>query len=162
MVADFSEIIGILEAELVAGQNLQRNLDAQKQAILDWDVDALLSHVEAREAALRDLGELEAKRLRVVGELPFTPMPQVLSQLIAQVPRGRPERKRLRELQTRSRKTFFQLCAADQKLEAMKRNMLGHIRDAMSHIKQKDAWAYGESGRPESSRASSELINEKV
>ena len=157
---DVSNLIAVLEAELLAGENLQRNLDCQKQAIIAWDVEALLAHVEAREVCLRGLAELESRRVKTLMALPFIPAPSDLSQLIAQTPA--PEQARLRHLQARSRKTFVRLWAEDQALQTLKENLVGHIQEAMNHLAHHGASVYGESGHAASSRCAPGLIYEKA
>ena len=160
MNIDVSNLIAVLEAELMAGEDLQRNLDCQKQAIVAWDVEALLALVEAREVCLRGLAELESRRVEALAALPLTSAPAELSELIAQV-HGRAQ-KRLRELQGRSRKTFIRLWAEDQALQALKQNLVGHIHEAMNHLAHHDASLYGESGQAATSRCAPGLIYEKA
>src|SRR5258706_13783625 len=101
MNIDVSNLIAILEDELRAGENLQRNLDAQKQAIIAWDVEGLLVHVEAREVCLRVLNDLENRRIEVLSALPLNEVPDELSQLIAQIPAKSVEHAPQRDLQRR-------------------------------------------------------------
>jgi hypothetical protein len=157
---DISNLIAVLEAEVFAGENLQRNLNCQKQAIIAWDVEALLAHVEAREVCLRGLAELESRRIESLAALPLAPTPSDLTQLIAQIPA--PEQARLRHLQRRSRKTFVRLWAEDQALQTLKQNLVGHIHEAMNHLAHHGASVYGESGQAASSRCAPGLIYEKA
>ena len=160
MNLEVSKLIAVLEAELVAGENLQRNLDCQKEAIVAWDVETLLAHVEAREICMRGLAELESRRIEALAALPITPAPSELSQVIAQTPAR--EQERLRNLQRRSRKTFMRLRAEDEALQALKQNLVGHIHEAMNHLAHHDASLYGESGQAATARCAPGLIYEKA
>ena len=146
MNIDVSNLIAILEAELRAGENLRRNLDAQKQAIIAWDVEGLLAHVEAREVCLRGLNDLENRRIEVLSALPLNEVPGELSQLITQIPNKSVEHARLRDLQQRSRTTFIRLRTDEEALLALKKNLVGHIGEAMRSLAQQGASVYSESG----------------
>jgi len=65
---ELTDLTQILEAEISVGEELRRNLSAQKQAIVDWNVAALFEQIEAREPWLRSLGELEERRCRFLNE----------------------------------------------------------------------------------------------
>lgn len=160
MNLEVSKLIAVLEAELVAGENLQRNLVCQKEAIVAWDVETLLAHVEAREICVRGLAELESHRIEALAALPITPAPSELSQVIAQIPAR--EQERLRNLQRRSRKTFMRLRAEDETLQALKQNLIGHIHEAMNQLAHQGASVYGESGQAATSRCPPGLIYEKA
>jgi len=51
-------LAAILEQELAVAEELETNLAAQKQAIVDWNIENLLGQIAARESWLRLLGEL--------------------------------------------------------------------------------------------------------
>ena len=58
---DLAELEAIIEEEILVGEELRRNLEEQKNAVLAWDVVALMQQVDARERWLRSLGHLEKK-----------------------------------------------------------------------------------------------------
>lgn len=142
-----ADLIGVLEAEVGLGESLQRNLDAQREAILAWDMEALLQQVEARETHLRTLAELEFGRAELLKTLPVGAAPRNLSQLVAHLASQPTEQKQLLILQRRSRKIFTRLLAEERTLQALKENLVAHIHEAMGQVLQKGASVYGGSGQ---------------
>lgn len=68
MSTELTDLTRVLEEEISVGEELWRNLSAQKQAIVALDVAELLVQINAREPWLRSLGEFESRRCRIVGE----------------------------------------------------------------------------------------------
>lgn len=147
MDADVADLIAVLEAEVGLGESLQRNLDAQREAILAWNMEALLRQVEARETHLRTLAELEHGRMELLKALPVGMAASDLSHLVAQLVSHPKEQKQLRLLQKRSRQIFTRLLAEERTLQALKENLVAHIHEAMGQVLQKGASVYGGSGQ---------------
>lgn len=145
--AAVADLIAVLEAEVGLGESLQRNLAAQREAILAWDMESLLQRVEARETHLRTLAELERGRTELVKALPVGMASSDLSHLIAQLASHAKEQKQLRVLQKRSRQIFTRLLAEERTLQALKENLVAHIHDAMGQVLQKHPSVYGGSGQ---------------
>ena len=79
---DLNELANVLEDEVALGETLCRNLEAQKNALIAWNMADLLAHIEAREAWLRALGELEQRRSRIVAQSDaFTAAPRLRQSL---------------------------------------------------------------------------------
>ena len=55
MSKDLAELLSVLENEVLVGEELSRNLEAQKNAIVEWDIAKLLEQIDAREPWLRSL-----------------------------------------------------------------------------------------------------------
>ena len=103
---DLNELADVLEDEVALGETLCRNLEAQKNALIAWNMADLLAHIEAREAWLRSLGELEQRRSRIVAQSDaFTAAPR-LRQVIAALPTQSPDRTRLTRLHEQTRPDF--------------------------------------------------------
>lgn len=64
MSTELTDLTRVLEEEISVGEELWRNLSAQKQAIVALDVAELLVQINAREPWLRSLGEFESRRCR--------------------------------------------------------------------------------------------------
>lgn len=62
MNPELNDLAAVLEEEIAVGEELSRNLAAQRQALICWDMDALIAKIEARGPWLRSLGELEVRR----------------------------------------------------------------------------------------------------
>jgi flagellar biosynthesis/type III secretory pathway chaperone len=143
---DFAELIAVIEEEILVGEELRRNLEEQKKALLAWDVAALLHQVDAREPWLRSLGELEQRRQQVMkGITPYL-SPMTLRELIVKFPSGTPERDRLSSLQEGARKVFTRLQADERHVHGLIENLLAHIQEALSPLIQSDVSLYGETG----------------
>ena len=68
MTTQLADLAQTVEEEISVGDALCRNLKAQKQTIVAWDVAELLVQINAREPWLRSLGELQSRRCCIVGE----------------------------------------------------------------------------------------------
>lgn len=147
MDVSVADLVAVLEAEVGLGESLQRNLEAQREAILAWDMEALLQQVEARETHLRTLAELELSRAELLKALPIGAGARELSQLIAQLGSHTKEQKQLCVLQKRSHQVFNRLLTEERTLQALKENLVGHIHEAMGQVLQKGASVYGGSGQ---------------
>ena len=62
MTTQLADLEQPVEEEINEGDALCRNLKAQKQAIVAWNVVEVLVQINAREPWIRSLGELESRR----------------------------------------------------------------------------------------------------
>lgn len=155
-----NHLAAILEGELALAEVLEDNLARQKQAIVDWDAAALLTALEAREAALNQLAELEAERMGCLADADDLNDRVSLSELLARAPSNDPESVRLKELQTCLRKTFTRLQADERRCQAMINNLSALIDEAWRPLVQAGAPTYGESGAPE--RPATSLLHSRA
>jgi hypothetical protein len=162
MNAALSHLFDILEEEIALGEELSRNLQAQKNAIIAWDVAGLLREIEAREPHLHFLAELEKKRSQILAEIRSSDEPLTARQLIAGLPQDAPEHARLRGLRERTRLTFTRLHADEWNLHQLMANLLSHIQDAFGSLTVPAAPLYGETGAPAPQRPSSTFIRSKA
>ena len=145
---DLAELEAIIEEEILVGEALRRNLEEQKNAVLAWDVVALMQQVDAREGWLRSLGHLEKRRQQVMEGIiiPHLSRPMTLRELIATLPSGKPERERLSKLQEAVRKVFTRLQADERHVHGLIENILAHVQEALTPLMQSDVSLSGETG----------------
>ena len=162
MNAQVTQLADVLEEEVSVGGELERNLAAQKQAIIGWDVAGLLEHITAREPWLRALGALEIKRKEILQGTELANDAATLRQLLAQLPKDAPEAQRLRQLRERGSAIFTRLNGDEQALHGLMENLLGHIQEALRPLLRSVAPLYSETGAAEPARPPSALIHSKV
>jgi len=159
---DLNQLADVLEDEVTLGETLCRNLEAQRSALVAWNMADLLAHIEAREAWLRSLAELEQRRCRIVEQsAAFTAGPR-LRQVIAALPNQSPERPRLARLHEQTRRTFLRLRADEQQLHGLMANLVDLIQEGLSPLVEPELPTYGESGAVERQRPASALLQSKV
>ena len=157
-----SELAEVLEGEVALGETLCGNLEAQKRALVAWDIADLLARIEARETWLRSLSELEQRRKQVLEQCDARAVAPRLRQVIARLPQASPERSRLSRLHEQTRKTFLRLCADEQQLHDLMKNLVELIQEALSPLVLPALATYGESGAAERQRPASALLQNKV
>lgn len=157
-----SELAEVLEGEVALGETLCGNLEAQKRALVAWDIADLLARIEARETWLRSLSELEQRRKQVLEQCDARAVAPRLRQVIARLPQASPERSRLSRLHEQTRKTFLRLCADEQQLHDLMENLVELIQEALSPLALPALSTYGESGAAERQRSASALLQSKV
>jgi hypothetical protein len=157
-----SHLFDVLEEEIAVGEELARNLAAQKKAIIGWDVAGLLREIDAREPHLHSLGALEKKRSEILREMRSSAEPLTARQLIAALPEDAPEHARLRGLRERTRLTFTRLHADEWNLHLLMQNLLSHIQDALGSLTAPSVPLYGETGAPAPQRSSAAFIRSKA
>ena len=146
MPMDLAELVAVIEEEILVGEELRRNLEEQKKAVLVWDLVALLQQLEEREPWLRSLGDLEKRRQQAMKEMIPDINRMTLKELIAKFPSEAPERERLSRLREGARKIFTRLQADERYLQALIENLLAHIQEAWNPFLQSDVSIYGETG----------------
>jgi hypothetical protein len=156
------QLAGVLEEEIAVGEELWRNLTAQKQAIIAWDDVHLLEHIEAREAWLVGLGQLEEKRLGILKQMAPSSLPTTLAQLLAQLPADGVNCDRLRDLRERARNIFTRLHADEKNLHGLMENLLGHIQEALCPLMLPSVSLYGDTGVASRQRPAAGLIQGKA
>jgi flagellar biosynthesis/type III secretory pathway chaperone len=162
MNVSLMDLAGILEQEIVIAEELERNLAAQKQAVIDWNMDKLLAEIEARGPLLRSLDELERQRLNCLGQAGFDDNSVKLRQLIANLPSNSAERERLAALQRSTKATFQRLQADEHYLHELMENLLAHIHGALNSLLAPQRPTYGESGAAELARPAPTLFHGKA
>ena len=162
MNKDLTELVSVLENEIAVGEELYRNLEAQKKAILSWDIGHLLEQIEAKEPWLRSLSQLEEKRSNVLRRISSTTAAMTLRQIIAMLPQEGPEGALLDKLRERTRKVFAHLHAEEQSLHKLMQSLLAHIQAAFSSLTPPLAPVYSESGITSPLKSRSGLLHGKV
>lgn len=162
MNAQVTQLAEVLEEEVSVGEELERNLAAQKQALIGWDVTGLLQHITAREPWLRALGSLEHKRKEILNEIHLSSDAVTLRQLLSALPEDAPEAARLRHLRERERKIFTRLDSDERALHELMENLFAHIQEALRPLMRSAAPLYTETGTAEPSRTRSAIIHSKV
>lgn len=155
-------LAAILEEELAVAEELQTNLAAQKQAVIDWNVEALLGQIAVRESWLRLLGELEQKRSEYLRQSGIPQRLTTLRQLLAAMPADGPEYRRLSGLQERTREVFARLQADQRSLHSVMGHISAHVQEALGSLNQPGLALYGESGLTDSTPAASALLQSRV
>jgi len=153
-----NELTGVLNQEITVGEELSRNLEAQRRALVAWDVVSLLLEIDAREPWLRLLGQLEEKRVAVLKEFAPAGAPATLREMIAQLPADQAERERWRDLQERGRALFSRLHAEERDLKALMENLASHINEALGFLTRPAAPLYRETGAADLQTPSSALL----
>jgi flagellar biosynthesis/type III secretory pathway chaperone len=162
MNAHVTQLADVLEEEVSVGEELERNLAAQKQALIGWDVAGLLEQITAREPWLRALGALEIKRKEILQRPELSNNAATLRQLLAKLPKDALEAQRLRHLRERGREIFTRLDSDEHALHGLMENLLAHIQEALRPLLRSAAPLYSEAGTAEPARPPSALIHSKV
>jgi flagellar biosynthesis/type III secretory pathway chaperone len=162
MNQDLNELMALLEEEFAVGEQLRSNLEAQKQAIVSWDVERLLHEIEGRDALLRSLDAIERKRVARLERMAVGHKHSSLRELLAQLPREGSAAVRLQNLQTRTRKLFFGLRLAERNLYELTVNLKALLEEALSGLKPVAVPLYGESGIASPRPPAASLIRSKV
>ena len=162
MNTDLTELVSVLENEIAVGEELYRNLEAQKKAILLWDIGNLLTQIEAREPWLRSLYQLEEKRSKILRRMSSTTAAKTLRQIIAMLPQEGSEGDLLDKLRERTRKVFIHLHAEERSLHELMQSLLAHIQAALSSLTRPTAPVYSESGITSPLKSTSGLLHGKV
>ena len=146
MHADLTHLAAVLKEEIIVGEELYRNLEAQKKAIVAWDIANLLAQIDAREPWLNSLSQLEKKRCEILKGIGSVSSPITLRQIISALPQGGSESARLDSLGERTRKIFTRLQTEEQSLLELMRNVLAHIQEALSSLTHAPDSVYSKSG----------------
>lgn len=162
MIAHLAQLTAVLEEEISVGEELERNLAAQKKALVGWDVAELLQQITAREPWLRSLDALEKKRTDILKEMRSSKEAVTLRQLLSAFPQDASETARLRCIRERARETFTRLHNDEGTLHQLMKNTLAHIQEALRPLLHSVAPLYGETGAEEPLRPTSALIHSKV
>jgi hypothetical protein len=160
METEPAQLAQILEAEIEVGEELRRNLTAQRRAIVEWDAGALLEQIQAREPWLRLLAELEERRRRIFNDPDQERT--TLGRIVESWPLSPSDRLRLSELRRRSRELFNALQSEERDLHQLMACLLAHIEAAFASIAAPPAPTYGDSGAADRPRAPSALLHSKV
>lgn len=156
------ELASVVEAELAVGEELYRNLQAERQAILAWDSAKLAEFLEAKEGLLHSLGKLEESRFLILGSMGRLRNSDPLRDHIRELPEGSPERLRLSDLRERSHSTFLKIQADERYLQGLMANLLAYIRQALDLPAKVSAPLYGETGTVRDQRPDAGLMYKKV
>jgi hypothetical protein len=162
MSLELNDLAVVLEEEIAVGDQLRLNLAEQRDALAAWDLVALIARIEAREAWIRSLGELEARRAHILEAQADTEKHVTLSELIRACPEDLPARQRLQSVRARARETFLLLQAAERDLNRLMETLLSHFQVALKPLASSPVAVYGESGATASQRTLSALICNKA
>ena len=159
---DLTQLVVVLKEEITVGEELHRNLEAQKKAIVVWDVVSLLEQIDARESWVRSLSELEEKRSEILNRISSTNGPMTFRQIIATLPLQGSERILLGQLRERTRKVFTRLQAEERSLHELMQSLLAHIQGALTSLVDPLVPIYSESGITPPPRTRSGLLHGKA
>jgi len=157
-----TELTGVLNQEIAVGEELSRNLEAQRRALVAWDVVSLLLEIEAREPLLRRLGQLDEKRIAILKRFEPAGAPATLRETIAHLPADPAERRRWRDLQERGRALFSRIHAEERDLNALMENLASHIKEALDSLARPAVPLYRETGGADLQKPSSALIHRQA
>lgn len=162
MTNSLNGLADVLAEEVAVGEALCRNIEAQKNALVAWNITELLAQIEAREPWLRSLGELEQRRCRIVEQSGVKSDRPILRQVIEKLPTGAPERALLMRLREQARQVFSRVQADELHLNGLMAQIVGLMQEALSPLVQTAAPTYGETGAAERQRPASALLQSKA
>jgi len=162
MNPELNDLAAVLEEEIAVGEELSRNLTAQRQALSCWDMDALIARIETRGPWLRSLGELEVRRHNLLAQGAASNESVTLSRLIAACPEDLPAGHRLQAVRVRARETFARLQADERNVYGLMENLLSHLNEALRPLARPAVSLYGDTGAAAVQRPSSALIRNKA
>jgi hypothetical protein len=162
MNAELNELATVLEEEIAVGEQLRCNLAAQRQALVVWDMEALITEIEAREPLLRLLGELEGRRLRILSLDSVPDRPVTLSALITDCKAGLPTSQRLRAARASARETFSRLQTDQNSLNGLMLNLMSHLHEALRPLARPVVALYGDTGAAAIQRPSTALVRNRA
>ena len=162
MNPELNDLAAVLEEEIAVGEELSHNLAAQRQALICWDMDALIAKIEARGPWLRSLGELEVRRHNLLAQGAAPNKSVTLRRLIAACPEDLPVRHRLQTVRARARETFVRLQADERNVIGLMENLLSHLNEALRPLARPAVSLYGDTGAAAVQRPSSALIRNKA
>jgi hypothetical protein len=162
MNTEVADLVSILEDEIKVGEELYRNLEAQRKAIVAWDIANLLDQITARETWLRSLIRLEEKRTEILKALNSSNAQITLRQIIDSLPEGGSERLLFAQLRERARKIFVRLHAEERNLLDLMRNLWLHIQEALGSPTQSLGSVYSKSGATLTTGTRSTLLRGKA
>jgi flagellar biosynthesis/type III secretory pathway chaperone len=158
----FQDLAEVLEQESTVGDELCRNLTAQKNALAAWDIDELLRQIEAREPWLRLLGDLEDRRRSILRFRESLGNGASLRQMIAELPAASPLIIRLAVLRERNQNIFARLQSEERDLQGVMKHLSGYIQEALQPLLQPAVPTYGVSGASDAQRPASALIKSQA
>jgi hypothetical protein len=159
---DLNDLAALLDEEVAIGEELRRNLAMQRQALIAWDMEVLIAAIEAREARLRSLAELERRRVAVLQQGRATEASLQLKHFIAEIPDGVPVRRRLQTARARALEIFTRLEADERNINGLMENLLEHLREALTPLARPVISLYGERGAAAPQRPASAFIQNKA
>lgn len=145
MTLDLIDLVALLEEEIAVGEKLLLNLAAQRQALVAWDMRKLLTEIDAREASIRALNELEIRRVNLV-RTQESADPVTLGQLIRGCPESLPARHRLESVRAKARAIFLRLQKDDRDLNGLMKTLQTHLHEALKPLACPAVPLYDESG----------------
>jgi hypothetical protein len=160
------ELMQVLEEEVSVGEELLRNLESQKKALLTWDSATLLERIDEKEQLVRQLSAIDEHRQAVMPQLlhvyglSSTDTPS-LSAVLAQLPVGT-QLHTLTTLQRRAWEIYSRLRAEEKRLAHLMNALLGYLREAIGTFSRSAGTVYGGRGTVIPLRATSGLMQERV
>ncbi len=163
-----AELLAVFEDEVQLGETLLSNMNAQKEAILDWNSSALLLHVEEKERLVRQLATLEHKQQHIVRQLlgehglPKADGASALKLLLTNLP-ATPQRATLGHVQQRAWQVYSRLRAGEKHLTTLMGMLLTHIGEALDVVTRPPTMStYGGKGVLTASRPDPGFVQEKI
>jgi hypothetical protein len=160
--ANWNDLAVLLDEEAAIGEELRCNLATQRQALVAWDMEALIAGIEAREVGLRSLADLERRRITLLEQAGVTDASPQLKNFIDQIPHGLPIRRRLQSARARALQTFTRLQADEHNIHGLMASLLEHLRDALSLLARPDVPLYGDKGAATPQRPGSAFIQNRA
>jgi len=157
---NIQELSDVLQEELEVAESLSRNLQAQKDAILKWDIETLIARAEERELQAKKLETLEQRRKSVIEEL--TEDKQItLKEFVAKFSPAS-EASRLLALRQNLKNIFSRLRIEEKKVLLLMQNILDNLREALGLLQYCPVRVYEKEGRASEPRPESGLIKVKA
>lgn len=159
----FTHLVSTIETELQIGEQLLRNLSAQKAAILNWNAATLLERLSEKELLLHKLQAAATQQSEFLAQSHgVTPehAPR-LHEFLAHLPSSS-ERSTILQLQLRVCEIYNNLQAEEHSLVRLLQNMLGHMNEMLHSLEPPSVAVYGRSGVTSVSHPEPELLQEKA
>jgi hypothetical protein len=156
-----SDLAAVLEDEIRVGEQLIRNLDGQKSAVLAWDAAALIARLEEMEVLAGTLDSAEKKRRDIMASVLYSEANLSLGELLARIPPG-PFRSKLGSLRREAREVYGRLSREEKSLLVLVQALAGHLRQAFDGLFARPANLYGEGGALAPPSRESKLVEAKI
>jgi hypothetical protein len=162
MIADLNALAAVLEKEVAVGEELLQNLARQRRALVEWDMEALIAGIDAREICLRSLGELEDRRLQMLTRAGIADTSVTLRDLISQMAVTAPERERFQSVRARAREVYSHLQAEERSVAGLMQDLAAHLRSALTAVARPAAPLYAGTGAAAPQPPASAFLRNRV
>jgi hypothetical protein len=162
MNRQLGEFAALLEEEILVGEQLRDTLVKHRHALAVWDVNALVASIEVRQAGVRRLAELEARRHRIIESVQKFGTPVRLRMIIQTAPVQASSKEYLRVLRSRAQEVFVRLQAEERDLNEVMTAFRSHFVHALQLLKTPSAAGYSGRGANSTERTISALMCHKA